>query len=198
MILCCVEAQTVSNTVWRTQPSLSPATNRGYPRFGPLITSKKKKLHPFLHSCHSYTSSSWFHLSFPYLSLHCPFPLSFIPLFVLTSPPCIPSSPSERLLPLHLATMLSQASAIVFCMKACWYCLKWSSLILCRLVGPGWTLELPGKTKSLWSPKGASRRASLHTESSLLIFSQQMINQKAKKYEVTSAGEKVYLNTLIY
>lgn len=184
--LCCVEAQTVSNTVWRTKPSLSRATNRGYPRFGPLIL-------PFIRFL--VLVSPLFFLS---LSLHCPFPLSFIPLFVLTSPPCIPSSPSERLLPLHLATMLSQASAIIFCMKACWYCLKWSSLTLCRLVGPGWTLELPGKTKSPWSPKGASRRASLHTESSLLIFSQQMINQKAKKYEVTSAGEKVYQNTLIY
>lgn len=132
------------------------------------------------------------------LSLHCPFPLSFIPLYLLTSPPCIPCSPSERLLPLHLATMLSQASAIVFCMKACWYCLKWSSLTLCRLVGR--TLELPGKTKSLWSPKGASRRTSLHTESSLLIFSQQMINQKARKYEVTSAEKQSifeYIDLLI-
>lgn len=99
--------------------------------------------------------------------------LSNFALFVLTSPTLIPSHP------LNTSTLFTQLP--------CWATPsltdKWSSIRRCRLGSLGWTLELPGRTKSLWSSRVVWSQASLHiasyadTRSSRVVMTTQQTNQ---------------------
>lgn len=106
------------------------------------------------------------------------------PFFALTFPPLIPC------LPLCVSGLSAQPPRWAepalpsFAWRLADIFLKWSGLAQCRLVSLGWTLELLGKTKSLWSAKKNSESGmaahGITPSSHLFTVPQQHIYNKAE------------------